>query len=650
MEQPMPHPPSRRRPRAGLVQIGLLLTLLALLAPSAAPAAAQENDPNLQLEVRAGYGGAYHAGEWFPVVVTISNSGPDLRGTLELTFPGQRNEQLFQRTIDLPRGSTKRFALDAFSRLFARNGQIRVISDGATLVEQSIALTPVDPERFLVAVVSSDPALLNSLGSLQLRGASGVVVQHMAADTLPEHAAAMRGLNALFLHDVNSSQLTPAQRETIALWVRLGGQLVVSGGLVGEQAAGGLPELLPVRLAGGVTEGDLRPLEQLAGQELDVPAQVAISNVQPLVGSEPLPPGNPLLYRWRYGVGTVTFAAFDLAALRGWSAEADLWGATLEPITLFIPGASARVNQTSLLQNVLQLPALGLPSATTLLAFLLGYILIVGPLNYLVLRRLGRLEWAWLTVPLAVLVFSGGLYAVGFGLRGGASQLNQLAIVQAAEGQRPGIVTAYVGLFSPRRATYTVGFPAGSLISETRGFDELPGREAAVVGGDAGVEVPNVLVDVGSVRTLVAETPIEVPIGIQSTIRDESGTLRGEIRYDGPAVLENALVVQGVSFQQLGTLTPGASQQVDLSGAPRSFPWGVSLPENGLFNRKQLLNSLFSGDATRFAGVSSPNGAVDADGVYLLAWVNEPSLPVLVDGRSQQQSGLTLYVIRLNVA
>src|SRR5690606_38567790 len=147
----------------------------------------------------------------------------------------------------------RRFSIEAFPRLFARNGQVRVIADGAELYAEQIPLIPVDPERFLIGVISSDPVLLTSLSSLQLRGSTGAVVQHMPADALPEHAALLRGLNALFLHDVDTGQLTAAQREALRLWVLLGGQLVVGGGLPGEQAAAGLADLLPVQLTGGVT-------------------------------------------------------------------------------------------------------------------------------------------------------------------------------------------------------------------------------------------------------------------------------------------------------------------------------------------------------------------------------------------------------------
>ena len=50
---------------------------------------------------------------------------------------------------------------------------------------------------------------------------------------------------------------------------------------------------------------------------------------------------------------------------------------------------------------VANLPSLALPPITGLLVLLLGYIILVGPVNYLILSRLDRREWAWITVPVA---------------------------------------------------------------------------------------------------------------------------------------------------------------------------------------------------------------------------------------------------------
>jgi hypothetical protein len=70
----------------------------------------------------------------------------------------------------------------------------------------------------------------------------------------------------------------------------------------------------------------------------------------------------------------------------------------------------------------------------------------------------------------------------------------------------------------------------------------------------------------------------------------------------------------------------------------------VTISEEGLFNRKVLINSLFDGEATLYASGSGPLGD---SGLYVLAWRSQPSLPIQIDGRDQAQQGYTLYVIKL---
>ncbi|HEY3227813.1 MAG TPA: hypothetical protein VGJ87_01260, partial [Roseiflexaceae bacterium] len=245
----------------------------------ASPAVAQ-NQPAITIDVQAGYDGAYRLGDWLPVVVTVANDGPDVRGVLEWRFAGHPGEAAFQRAIDLPRGSRKRVTIAVFARDLVRSGQVRLLDNGRSLAEQSQPLEAVDEGRFLSGVLSSDPALLNSLNSLALSGVGGATVRHLDAALLPENTAALRGVDALFLHDVDSGALTPAQHDTLALWVQLGGQLVISGGANGQRTAAAVADLLPVEVTGGIAQGDLAALGDFAGTE---PPQgtVALSEVRP---------------------------------------------------------------------------------------------------------------------------------------------------------------------------------------------------------------------------------------------------------------------------------------------------------------------------------------------------------------------------------
>lgn len=636
--------------RGHLTWLRLLIFALALAiaASASAETVAAQAQPPITLDVRVGYEGTYRIGAWFPLSVSIGNDGPDLRGVLEWNFTGQADEQVFRQVIDLPRGSRKRVTLEVFARDFVRTGQLRLLDGENPLVVRDVSLDAADAGVFLAGVLSSDPAMLNSLNSLQVAGFSSARVRHLDAADLPEHTALLRGLNALFVHDIDSAALSPAQRDALGLWVSLGGQLFVSGGVGGQRSAAGLANLLPVQVGGTLAQGDLTALTSLAGAGALPNPAAALSPAQPRAGAEQLPPGARLLFRWHYGSGLVTFSTFDFASLRGWASEGTLWGKLLAQQSTLDPGYSARLSQISLLERGgLRLPSLDLPSTGVVLAFLLLYILIIGPINYLVLRQMRRLEWAWLSVPLVVLVFSCGLYAVGVGLRSGQSQISQAAIVQGAEGQPRAFATGFVGLFSPRRASYTVGFPAQTLVGGAPVRFTQSNQFDAVVADEAGARSIQVLADVVSVSTFVAEQMIDLPIAVQSSLTSDTAGLRGEVRNTGAGALEDVLIVRGDTFAQLGALAPGESQQVTASSAQQGFPSSVDLADSGTFNRREILRALFDSDAVNLRNSGAPSGPSDDQGVYLLGWASLPAISATLDGQAATQAALTLYVIRL---
>jgi hypothetical protein len=621
----------------------VLIALLCVLPVM--PVAAQEQASGLTMTLRPGYAGAYRLGEWFPITVDVANDGRDIQGVLEWSFPGWQNQPVFRRTIDLPRGSRKRVMLEAFATGFARNGTLRLIENGNVLFEQSVGIEAIESDRFLIIVVGSDPALLTSLSAMPISGVNGVTVLHMTPDDLPSHALVLRGVNAIFIHDVDTAALSPDQRTALRDWVMLGGQLVVGGGINGERTAAGLADLLPVEVARTLAQGDLTPLARLGGSEPQ-PSTGPLLTVIPRPGAEALPAGHSLIYRGRLGSGMVIFSTFDLALLRGWASEPQLWSNVLQPIPLFVPAFEARVNQINVMQDTLQIRAAGLPPASALAAFLIVYILVVGPVNYLALRRIGRLEWAWWTIPLTVTLFAGGVFVVGFALRGGQAQLYQVAIIQGTERETRGVATAYLALFSPLRSNYSLRVPAGSLLSETLGFSDFTARPIIATADDAGIEVSDLLVDVASIRTLIAETTVEMPVQVESAIRVDNGDLAGEVRNAGRVAIEDAIVVHQGAFQQLGDLTPGASARFDFGGSPGAFPFGVAISDDRMFNRRQILFQLFNNNVMR-PSIGSP---LDAQGVYLIGWSATPAVPLEMNGRSAAQQGLTLFVIRLRTA
>ena len=222
------------------------------------------------------------------------------------------------------------------------------------------------------------------------------------------------------------------------------------------------------------------------------------------------------------------------------------------------------------------LPALALPPIGGLVLLLFGYIALIGPINYLVLKRLDKREWAWVTMPALIGVFAVGAYAYGSALRGSDVIVNEVAIVRGAPDATEGAAQVYLGVFSPTRGTYQVALPGGALLSAPVNGDFFGGQGTVldVVQGDT-ARVRNLSVGFGSLRTVRAETPAEVPL-VHADLQLVNGVVTGTIRNDSTKVLEAPAVVLGGSVVVLSDIEPGATAKVTLRVSSNLFGTALS--------------------------------------------------------------------------
>ena len=170
------------------------------------------------------------------------------------------------------------------------------------------------------------------------------------------------------------------------------------------------------------------------------------------------PPSEPA------ATASVTLIGFDPTAkwLADGTGAENLWRRVLPPRS---SSGLVLFDDSQLVGAVSQLPSLALPPIGGLIALLIAYIALIGPINYLVLRRLDRREWAWVTMPVLIVVFAVGAYGFGAALRGSDVLVNEVALVRGSPGATDGTAQVYVGVFSPSRGSYQVSVPGGALLS-----------------------------------------------------------------------------------------------------------------------------------------------------------------------------------------
>lgn len=547
-------------PRVSLIVSALLVALLL-------PATANAQD-TLSLEVHVGFDAFYKTESWTPVRVTVSNLGADLQA--ELHFRDQHtgfdvSNVLYVYPVDLPAQSRKAFTLYLPLR-GQRQLQVDLVDgQGRLLLTQRRSVEALDGQAMLVGVVASDPSLLNGLAGLSTANRQRVAVAHLGLEDLPPLPQAWNGLDVLVFNDVDTSRLSPAQQEALSTWLGFGGKLVVGGGPNAAQTIAGLQALLPF------TETALQTLPHPL-QGLQQFVQTRLEDRGPYPAAVPVDPGGYSLI-WEgqaslvvgrpYNLGQVYYLAFDLglAPLDVLGGHPDFLPKLLQPFEPVDGRFADPANWREMRSGLALISEQTLPTPRTVILYLVIYVLALGPLNYLVLRRLKRTEWAWFSIPAIILLFSAYGYVSGFRLRGGRPLVRQITVIQAEAGAPLADVASFIGVYSPFRADYQLQIDRPVLVESL--YDPFGVNNELTVRAASPTRVENLRGDIGGMPAIVAHSSAPWPTFSADLRYDQAtGKVQGTISNGtGQPLVDARLVVENVSTVlyviDLGTLPPG---------------------------------------------------------------------------------------------
>lgn len=649
-----------------------ILILLLLVTITAVPPLQAQNENDITMTVRAGFDGLYKPGFGVPVHVTVTNNGTAVTGQLRITLGTATDKVVYTNPIDLPTLSEKRVTL--YVHVTRRINSIRVtlVNDNNQTVKTAVSgnLNQLADDDLLYGVVSPEPGELEFLENVTGTRSNAAVAFLDLAD-LPAAPVAWNGLDVLVLNDVDTGQLTAAQMDALTSWIQTGGQLVVTGGPGWQKTAVSLTNLLPVAITGSETVADLPALSQLMGEPFRDPgpylvAAGSLRRGELLIHQD----GLPLLAADQMGRGSVYFLALDpkLAPLLDWDGSERLWDRIANRIPELPAWGKGVQNEYSAATAVSSLPSLALPSVLNMAIFLFVYVIIVGPVNYMVLKRMKRRELAWATIPAIILFFAALAYVVGFQLKGNDTIVNQMSIVYGQADSEQARVQTVLGLYSPRRKSYDVTLPGDVLARPlSRNFGDSGNVEAIRRNSDVTLE--NVRVDVSGTEVFIADRVQPLPnITGQAALTLEGGAimLQATLQNNSGVTLENATLLLGSTVVKVGDLQPGAVQtvnkQVGVSGSETSFglsvPGGYGSPlinhadqilgtsdyysDKEAYPRWQLLQAVAEESGGTRTAVSQSTNIVT-----LIAWSEQPQLDVTLGGDAFNTVATSLYFLEL---
>ena len=363
---------------------GVALLLMALLLPALPVSAAS----SIQIEARALVGGRYAVGGWMAIAVTLVNEGEPTEGTLAAATEAG----VVQRFVEMPAGAQKVVMLYLQPEAFQRQVTVQYQEPNGT-VEAVIETRVLEQASSQFAIVGDGAGTLRpQLSSADEVGLPAPISLTLA--DLPERSEPLEGLSAIVWAD-DSSALNEAQRRSIERWVGNGGQLVIVGGPDWQARTAAFTEILPLteltavdaRAAGSA--GVVVRCRRGAVEAATISTGTLHDDARGLVRAED---GTILASMRTIGAGRVILVGNDLAtdAYRGWEGSSRLWARLLPTngfLEQFFGGFAPEESQNAMGTALSNLPSLEVPPAELLLIVIVAYILLIGPISYVILRR-----------------------------------------------------------------------------------------------------------------------------------------------------------------------------------------------------------------------------------------------------------------------
>ncbi len=709
-----------RRPLLILSMAFWLLALGLWLTPLVAQA--QTSNGSVKLQARSFFEGHFKYGDWLPIEVSLENFGEALDAQVEVVinnnYNGSISNTTFRREISLGQRANKRFTLYTqpfvqttnVSRSVQYEAKVQLKAAGKVLDEKTVKLVSIQPGDYLVGAMVTDLSALSVLNNLKVGATRNrVLIVPFTLNDIPDRAEGLRSLNSIVISEVSTDGLSATQRAALKNWVSTGGQLLLMGGNSwGRVREAFDPTILPFDVLDFVNVSDVSALLPVPGeQRTPLSRPTALARGQVLQGARALsytatPNGSaPMLVERRIGAGRVVAAAVDMASpvLMDWPGTNRVW----QDVFNFNAGNYNNLyseqnphlkNAADMLGFISSVPDLQLPNLLPFLLIFAIYALLISPLNYLVLKRMNRLGWAWATIPLSIAAATALTFSLTSNQAPGQVLVNQMSIIQAGANQDTAQVRSYATIFSPEERSYQVApdVPEGVLsplllpmnrLSSNNNTEQEANR--VIVQGDKsrvdGIPIAQWTAQGLSTEAFLPGRQFQIDSGLYfQRDKDQNDNVKivGTLRNSTGWNLRNALLILGdlppVKLKDL--IEPGEAVSVEYSlpsptaavpaycaSASGSFTGSsISYQMPGdristllqqdrgdnrredrlLSNRAGFIKKMF--DSGRYSPLN-PNRGLD-----LVGWLDQNPLPVSIDGVTTQPKSSQVLVSRLPIS
>jgi len=575
----------------------------------------------------------------FPICVEISNSGQTFKGTIEInnTVNYRSRKDMVVKNVELPQNSMKQYFLYIpYFEIYNPTVKVELKSRGQTVIESKVTVDHIYPKDFLILTLSKEQAGFEYLASPRLKSIFGkdsqINITYPDTGHLPLNWAGYESANLMILSNYQILSLSPEQEKAIRNWVLSGGTLFISSGLTAtEFSQSAFNEILPV------TINDVKPLD--SKHSLEVWSASRITGNSEILGVTATPkPGSkilisadrsPLLVRKDYAMGTVYFFCCDITKppFSTWQGNTELWGRIFKDMVTLKRGGAGSEDQLP----PASMPQVSPPSLRNLSFFLFFYIMVVGPINYLLLKKRDKMLLTFITVPIMAILFTLCSFLYGYSTKGSSIIFRTLSVCEIENNMENGPLTSFFSIFSPSLSRYEIEIKNPQSIAYEI---NPPDSGDLIIEWKDGLKLKDINMDMWSMRRFKAREVVSFPGKLSFDFHEDAGMLTGTVMNNTELLIQNCAVIYNNRVAAPFALKKGDNRlSLTLSSTLKSSSemafflmklYKLKPSEMQSDSRRELISFLLYFSSSYFAGKDSSRPVIigwtdsDISGIKLL--------------------------------
>lgn len=572
------------------LSILVLLSFVPLIEATAAP--------QLDVQAKAGFQNKAKHGLGFPLSITVVNNGDEFSGDLVIDYSESYtvgSAKAIPFTIGSGETKTLNLSLPGLSEDYTYSGTSTQMfyfyqdswEKGKEVDykgNKNIKPNFYDPSSNFILTLTDSADRLKPFSTIKLNNMSDTQVIHLAQLNdfdYPTTAAAYGAANFLVVDEFVIADLPEETQNAIIKWIQTGGVIIVGASDNTAAELGLISSHLPLTLSDERTEISKDILASFANKKefaenisafkatLNTESRLLMqSENQPFAAVKTL--GKGAIIQTSFSLGDEPFSKEDNAStfINELIKKANIGSVT--PINMNYGNQGIKESMTYEVGQTNELFPSFQVSTPFMIAIVILYIILVGPLLYFLLKRKDKREHAWWIIPAISVLASVSIFAYGAKDRLVRPQIQQVSLYEV---QEDASLSGYYleSLLSNRSGNFTFEAETGTTMVATKRMNSFSSSNGSAQSTSILQESANknqlTVRDVGywSVSTILGESNIKDVGNFAIDLTVESGIVRGSVKNEFPFALKDVAIWSGTKMIGLGDLAPNESVQVNES-------------------------------------------------------------------------------------